>query len=111
MMESVYVLGPRFYFNQLIYTLFKVCYLTLIIIFILYHKLAYSFIYTKEYVCICVGLGLNDDGTAIKVSSGLVGQEQAREAAGLIVDLIRVSIILCILGVRNISDLSSFFKT
>jgi len=35
------------------------------------------------------GLGLNDDGTAIKVSSGLVGQEQAREAAGLIVDLIR----------------------
>jgi RuvB-like protein 1 (pontin 52) len=35
------------------------------------------------------GLGLNEDGTAIKVSSGLVGQEQAREAAGLVVDLIR----------------------
>ena len=33
---------------------------------------------------------MNDDGTAIKVASGLVGQEQAREAAGLVVDLIQV---------------------
>ena len=48
---------------------------------------------------------MNDDGTAIKVSSGLVGQEQAREAAGLIVDLIRVSIIFCIYEVRIIIDL------
>eukprot|EP00039_Didymoeca_costata_P024633 m.10960 g.10960 ORF g.10960 m.10960 type:complete len:456 (+) comp4354_c0_seq1:113-1480(+) len=35
------------------------------------------------------GLGLGDDGTAIKVASGLVGQEEAREAAGIVVDLIR----------------------
>jgi RuvB-like protein 1 (pontin 52) len=35
------------------------------------------------------GLGLSDDGTAIKISSGLVGQEQAREAAGLVTDLIK----------------------
>ena len=36
------------------------------------------------------GLGLNDNGEAIKVASGLVGQDQAREAAGLVVDLIKV---------------------
>jgi len=35
------------------------------------------------------GLGLNDNGEAIKVASGLVGQDQAREAAGLVVDLIK----------------------
>ena len=35
------------------------------------------------------GLGLNEDGTAIPVKAGLVGQDQAREAAGVIVDLIR----------------------
>lgn len=34
------------------------------------------------------GLGLDETGTAVPVSSGLVGQELAREAAGLIVDLI-----------------------
>ena len=66
-------------------------------------------LYTKKYFCL--GLGLNDDGTAIKVSSGLVGQEQAREAAGLIVDLIRVSIILGISGANIISDLYYFFLT
>ncbi|TGZ84301.1 TIP49-domain-containing protein [Ascodesmis nigricans] len=35
------------------------------------------------------GLGLRPDGTAEKVLSGFVGQESAREACGLIVDLIR----------------------
>lgn len=35
------------------------------------------------------GLGLKDDGTALPTAAGLVGQCQAREAAGYIVDLIR----------------------
>jgi RuvB-like protein 1 (pontin 52) len=35
------------------------------------------------------GLGLAEDGTALKVGAGLVGQTAAREAAGVIVDLIR----------------------
>ena len=35
------------------------------------------------------GLGLNESGEAVKVASGLVGQDQAREAAGLVVDLIK----------------------
>ncbi len=35
------------------------------------------------------GLGLNEAGEAGKASSGLVGQDQAREAAGVVVDLIR----------------------
>lgn len=35
------------------------------------------------------GLGLNEDGTAMEVSAGLVGQQQAREAAGLVVDLVK----------------------
>ena len=35
------------------------------------------------------GLGLNEAGEAITAASGLVGQAQAREAAGLVVDLIK----------------------
>ena len=35
------------------------------------------------------GLGLREDGTAEPIASGLVGQYSAREAAGIIVDLIR----------------------
>ena len=35
------------------------------------------------------GLGLNESGEAVKVASGLVGQDQAREAAGIVVDLIK----------------------
>jgi len=35
------------------------------------------------------GLGLNDDGTAAEVAAGLVGQEKAREAIGVVVELIR----------------------
>lgn len=35
------------------------------------------------------GLGLGEEGAALPVSAGLVGQETAREAAGLIVDMIR----------------------
>lgn len=35
------------------------------------------------------GLGLNENGIAIPVSAGLVGQEAAREASGVIVELIR----------------------
>ena len=35
------------------------------------------------------GLGLNENGEAINAASGMVGQAQAREAAGLVVDLIK----------------------
>eukprot|EP00042_Codosiga_hollandica_P040103 m.342048 g.342048 ORF g.342048 m.342048 type:complete len:101 (+) comp55774_c0_seq2:16-318(+) len=35
------------------------------------------------------GLGLAEDGTALPIGGGLVGQDQAREGAGVIVDLIR----------------------
>ncbi|XP_030761544.1 ruvB-like helicase 1 [Sitophilus oryzae] len=35
------------------------------------------------------GLGLDENGFAIQQAAGLVGQEQAREAAGVVVDMIR----------------------
>ena len=35
------------------------------------------------------GLGLDESGTAVQVAAGLVGQELAREAAGVVVDLIK----------------------
>ncbi|XP_034243557.1 ruvB-like helicase 1 [Thrips palmi] len=35
------------------------------------------------------GLGLDDNGTAIGMAAGLVGQKDAREAAGIVVDMIR----------------------
>lgn len=35
------------------------------------------------------GLGLNEQGRALPMASGLVGQEKAREACGLVVELIR----------------------
>ena len=35
------------------------------------------------------GLGLRSDGTAEKVAAGFVGQENAREACGVVVDLIK----------------------
>eukprot|EP00252_Welwitschia_mirabilis_P016243 TRINITY_DN3582_c0_g1_i1.p1 TRINITY_DN3582_c0_g1~~TRINITY_DN3582_c0_g1_i1.p1 ORF type:complete len:456 (+),score=106.83 TRINITY_DN3582_c0_g1_i1:371-1738(+) len=35
------------------------------------------------------GLGLKEDGTAASFGSGFVGQEEAREAAGLVVEMIR----------------------
>ncbi|KAL9272261.1 RuvB-like protein [Drosera capensis] len=35
------------------------------------------------------GLGLDANGNALPLASGFVGQEQAREAAGLVVDMIR----------------------
>ncbi|KAG5187250.1 RuvB-like protein-like protein 1 [Tribonema minus] len=35
------------------------------------------------------GLGLNDAGIAIPIAAGLVGQEKAREAAGVVVELIK----------------------
>jgi RuvB-like protein 1 (pontin 52) len=35
------------------------------------------------------GLGLRDDGTAHPMAAGFVGQEQAREACGIVVDMIR----------------------
>ena len=35
------------------------------------------------------GLGLKEDGTANAVGAGWVGQEQAREGCGLIVDMVR----------------------
>lgn len=35
------------------------------------------------------GLGLKEDGSAHTIAGGLVGQERAREAAGVVVDLIK----------------------
>lgn len=35
------------------------------------------------------GLGLDENGMAIQMASGLVGQESAREAAGIVVDMIK----------------------
>jgi len=35
------------------------------------------------------GLGLSEDGSAQQIAEGLVGQEKAREAAGVVVDLIK----------------------
>ncbi|MEW5308203.1 MAG: hypothetical protein WDW38_000180 [Sanguina aurantia] len=35
------------------------------------------------------GLGLKDDGNAVATAAGFVGQEQAREACGVVVDMIR----------------------
>lgn len=35
------------------------------------------------------GLGLKDDMTALELGGGLVGQEQAREGCGVIVELIK----------------------
>mmetsp|Transcript_56966 Transcript_56966/g.123802 ORF Transcript_56966/g.123802 Transcript_56966/m.123802 type:complete len:456 (-) Transcript_56966:353-1720(-) len=35
------------------------------------------------------GLGLNEDGSAAEVGAGLVGQEKAREACGVVVELIK----------------------
>ena len=35
------------------------------------------------------GLGVGEDGIAIPVAAGLVGQERAREAASVVVELIR----------------------
>uniref|UniRef100_K3WBQ4 RuvB-like helicase n=1 Tax=Globisporangium ultimum (strain ATCC 200006 / CBS 805.95 / DAOM BR144) TaxID=431595 RepID=K3WBQ4_GLOUD len=35
------------------------------------------------------GLGLDSDGAALPIGSGLVGQERAREAAGIVVELIK----------------------
>jgi RuvB-like protein 1 len=35
------------------------------------------------------GLGLGDDGIALEIAQGMVGQEVAREAAGVVVDLIK----------------------
>ncbi len=35
------------------------------------------------------GLGLDEAGTALPIASGLVGQEKAREACGIVVDLIK----------------------
>lgn len=35
------------------------------------------------------GLGLQEDGTAVQMAAGFVGQENAREAAGIVVDMIR----------------------
>lgn len=34
-------------------------------------------------------LGLREDGSAIPMAAGFVGQEQAREACGVVVDMIR----------------------
>jgi len=43
-------------------------------------------VYSHSHV---TGLGLKPDGTALNVGNGMVGQLQAREASGIIVDLIK----------------------
>ena len=35
------------------------------------------------------GLGIDQEGKALPIASGLVGQEKAREACGLVVDMIK----------------------
>ena len=35
------------------------------------------------------GLGNDEEGKALPIASGLVGQEKAREACGLVVDMIK----------------------
>ena len=35
------------------------------------------------------GLGVDKEGTALPIAAGLVGQEKAREACGIVVDLIK----------------------
>mmetsp|Transcript_11359 Transcript_11359/g.26690 ORF Transcript_11359/g.26690 Transcript_11359/m.26690 type:complete len:117 (+) Transcript_11359:88-438(+) len=35
------------------------------------------------------GLGLDEQGVALPIAAGLVGQEKAREACGIVVDLIK----------------------
>lgn len=35
------------------------------------------------------GLGLDENGVALPIASGLVGQEKAREASGVVVELIK----------------------
>lgn len=35
------------------------------------------------------GLGLDEEGNCIPISHGLCGQEKAREAAGIVVDMIK----------------------
>ena len=35
------------------------------------------------------GLGLDENGRAVKIKDGMVGQERAREAAGLVVQMIK----------------------
>ena len=42
------------------------------------------------------GLGLQDDGAAAQMAAGFVGQENAREAAGIVVDMIRWVAALCL---------------
>lgn len=39
------------------------------------------------------GLGIKDDGNAIPMAAGFVGQEQAREACGVVVDMIRQKVV------------------
>ncbi len=38
---------------------------------------------------------MNEDGTAIPMAAGFVGQEQAREACGIVVDMIRHKVCFC----------------
>ena len=40
------------------------------------------------------GLGVKDDGTAIPMAAGFVGQEQARVECGVVVDMIRQKVSL-----------------
>ena len=39
------------------------------------------------------GLGLQDNGNSLPMGAGFVGQEQAREACGICVDMIRQKVI------------------
>ena len=41
------------------------------------------------------GLGIKDDGTALSMAAGFVGQEEARAACGIVVDMIRQKVRCC----------------
>ena len=49
------------------------------------------------------GLGLDAAGKSLPMSMGLVGQEKAREACGLVVELIKVSAVI----IYNINTVES----
>ncbi|TET20307.1 hypothetical protein E3J74_03390 [Candidatus Bathyarchaeota archaeon] len=51
------------------------------------------------------GLGLDENSNAVKIKDGMVGQEKAREAAGLIVKMIQEACMLLITFTRSISVL------
>ena len=74
-------------YNKLLYSL---VYLLICIILLLMWSLSFSVCFTGAHSHIR-GLGLDDTLEARNVSQGMVGQTTARRAAGIILEMIRVS--------------------